>query len=65
VNLESHIARLEAETRQAQALQAEIRAERAYRAAGTDPARRAQRAAELHIARYRAAQEEEMHESDG
>jgi hypothetical protein len=63
MGLESHIARLERETALAQALQAEQRAEQRYRGAGTNPALRAQRAAELHIARYRAAQEEEDSDS--
>jgi len=53
-----HIERLDAETAQAQALQSLINAERAYRGAGSDPARRALAAVALHQARYNAAQEE-------
>jgi hypothetical protein len=54
MNLESHIERLEAETRQAQALTALIAAEKRYQATRTVAA-----AVDLSLARYRAAREEE------
>jgi hypothetical protein len=57
--LDAHIAAIEREAALFQALLAQLRAERAYQAAGNDPARRARTAAERDVARYRAAQEEE------
>jgi hypothetical protein len=60
VTLDTHIAAIEREAALYEALVAQLRAERAYRAAGSDPARRAAAAAALGLARYRAAHEEEQ-----
>jgi hypothetical protein len=57
--LTDHTAQIEHEAALFEALVAQLRAERAYMGAGPDPARRARTAAELGLARYRAAHEEE------
>jgi hypothetical protein len=57
--LDTHIAQIRREVALYQALLAQLLAERAYQAAGPDPARRAAAAAALGLARYHAAHEEE------
>jgi hypothetical protein len=59
MTLNHHIAQIEREAALFEVLVAQLRAERAYQAAGPDPARRAAAAAALGLARYRAAHEEE------
>jgi hypothetical protein len=57
--LTHHITAIDAEHAEALKLRV-LLAERAYQAAGSDPARRARTAAELGLARWRAAHEEEQ-----